>query len=76
MSVLRHGFHLDDGGEGGKFYSPDELAKQVFGKWPSNAIGQPLVVCTGGEPALQIDDALVASFHTLGSRSPLKPTVH
>lgn len=59
-------FIWDDGGDGGKFCSPDELAMHIFSKWPINAIGQPLVVCTGGEPALQIDDALIASFHALG----------
>ncbi len=28
--------------------------------------GQPLVVCTGGEPLLQVDDALVAALHREG----------
>ncbi len=28
--------------------------------------GKPLVVCTGGEPLLQLDDALVAAFHDAG----------
>ena len=53
-------------GEGGKFTSPDELAKQAFALWPENSFGHPLVVCTGGEPALQLHEALVAAFHAQG----------
>lgn len=52
--------------DGGKFKSPQDLAKRVLSLWPTNSVGQPLVVCTGGEPALQLDDALVDAFHDQG----------
>ena len=48
---------------GGKFSSATELASVVVRCMESAAGGQRLVVCTGGEPLLQLDDALVAAFH-------------
>ena len=59
-------FVWSNDGEGGKYISPDELAKDVLAKWPNHAGGRPLVVCTGGEPLLQVDDALIEAFHGLG----------
>lgn len=53
-----------DGPGGGKFKSPDALAKAVADQWPGG--GRPLVVCTGGEPLLQLDAALIAAFKTAG----------
>jgi organic radical activating enzyme len=40
----------------------------VFDEWPleSSEGGKPLVVCTGGEPLLQMDDSLVGALHELG----------
>jgi 7-carboxy-7-deazaguanine synthase (Cx14CxxC type) len=55
-----------DGPGGGRFSTSTELAEAVASKWPDMAQGRPLVVCTGGEPLLQMDDALVTSFHTAG----------
>ncbi len=53
-----------DGPGGGKFTTPDELAKAVAAKWPGG--GTPYVVCTGGEPLLQLDAAAVAALHKKG----------
>jgi 7-carboxy-7-deazaguanine synthase (Cx14CxxC type) len=57
-----------DGTLGGKFRDPAELAKVVAGCWaPTDAEGgRPLVVCTGGEPLLQVDEALIEAFHAEG----------
>lgn len=55
-----------DGVGGGKFASPSELAKHIAGLWPNLGIGRPMVVCTGGEPLLQLDRQLVAALHEEG----------
>jgi len=57
-----------DGPGGGKFQTPQALAKAVRDKSPAPASrkGRLLVVCTGGEPLLQLDEALVRAFHDLG----------
>jgi len=55
-----------DGPGGGKFASGDDLARAVAEKWPRKGMGRPYVVCTGGEPLLQIDDALIAALHAKG----------
>jgi len=52
-----------DGPGGGKFATASDLARAVAGKWPRGNLAQPYVVCTGGEPLLQIDDALVHALH-------------
>lgn len=54
-----------DGPGGGKFESASTLADAVCAKWPVNRSStcRPLVVCTGGEPLLQLDAALVTEFH-------------
>lgn len=53
-----------DGTHGGKYESANDLVDAVRGLWPGEAEGgPPLVICTGGEPGLQLDDALVAAFH-------------
>lgn len=53
-----------DGPGGGRFSTADQLAQAVLGAWPGG--GAPLVVCTGGEPLLQLDAPLVEAFHALG----------
>ena len=53
-----------DGPGGGKFDSAEALAAAVARRWPGG--GQPLVVCTGGEPLLQLDQALVEALHARG----------
>jgi len=54
-----------DGEGGGKFKTASDLAAAVKALWTGKN-GKPLVVCTGGEPLLQLDDALVAAFHDAG----------
>src|SRR6478752_1542852 len=54
-----------DGPGGGRFATAADLAVAVDAKWPAGASGEKLVVCTGGEPLLQVDDALVAALHGL-----------
>jgi 7-carboxy-7-deazaguanine synthase len=53
-----------DGTKGGRFPDAATLADAVSGEWPGG--GKPFVVCTGGEPLLQIDAALVAALHERG----------
>jgi len=55
-----------DGPGGGKFKTSEDLVEAVAGTWPQGAGGTPLVVCTGGEPLLQLDNRLVAAFHRKG----------
>jgi 7-carboxy-7-deazaguanine synthase (Cx14CxxC type) len=55
-----------DGKGGGKFQLASDLADTVAGYWPREAGGQPFVVCTGGEPLLQLDDPLIAALHAAG----------
>ena len=56
------------GGEGGgKFATADALAEAIAAKFPSGAArADRFVVCTGGEPLLQLDDALVDALHVRG----------
>jgi 7-carboxy-7-deazaguanine synthase len=56
-----------DGEGGGKFASPDALAAHVESLWGSGE-EQRLVVITGGEPMLQLDEALVEALHGRGFR--------
>jgi len=55
-----------DGPGGGKFANATDLAGHVFALWPTGAGGTPLVVCTGGEPLLQLDNALIDALHAAG----------
>jgi 7-carboxy-7-deazaguanine synthase len=50
-----------DGPGGGRFKRAGDLAKAVASFWPGG--GRPLVVCTGGEPLLQLDRALIDALH-------------
>jgi 7-carboxy-7-deazaguanine synthase (Cx14CxxC type) len=52
-----------DGPNGGKFKTAQDLAAAVLAQWPSGQRAQPYVVCTGGEPLLQIDEPLIAALH-------------
>lgn len=55
-----------DGPGGGKFASADALAAAAASAWPAaNADGR-FVVCTGGEPLLQLDAPLVDALHARG----------
>ena len=56
-----------DGPGGGKFTTPDALAAAVTARWPAEAPrARPYVVCTGGEPLLQLDEPLIAALHARG----------
>jgi 7-carboxy-7-deazaguanine synthase (Cx14CxxC type) len=56
-----------DGLGGGKFKSAIELAEAVQGNWSkTSGRTKPLVVCTGGEPLLQLDEALISRLHKAG----------
>ena len=55
-----------DGSGGGKFADAAALFRAVFAAWPGNARGKPYVVCTGGEPLLQLDKALISALHDGG----------
>lgn len=54
-----------DGVNGGKYPTATELATVIAGQWPQTASPQarPYVVCTGGEPLLQLDPPLIAALH-------------
>jgi len=59
------------GPDGGRFTDAAALADEVLSRWPSvqhqRAIGgRPLVVCTGGEPLLQLDPATIEALHARG----------
>ena len=51
-----------DGPGGGRFASAEALAKAVAAKW-QGGLEDRLVVCTGGEPLLQLDPALIDALH-------------
>ncbi len=57
-----------DGPGGGKFDSAPALTRAVAAAWPAARVGtaQPFVVCTGGEPLLQLDPPLIAALHEAG----------
>ncbi|HEX6575517.1 MAG TPA: 7-carboxy-7-deazaguanine synthase [Gemmatimonadaceae bacterium] len=54
------------GPDGGKFSEPDQLADAVERAWRGEGEGSRFVVCTGGEPLLQLDTELVDAFHRKG----------
>ncbi len=55
-----------DGEGGGKFADSDSLAVAVAALWPKPDQGKPYVVCTGGEPLLQLDAPLIDALHIQG----------
>ncbi len=54
-----------DGPGGGKFKTAADLADNIAGYWPNpvQAGGEKWVVCTGGEPMLQLDAPLIEALH-------------
>jgi 7-carboxy-7-deazaguanine synthase len=54
-----------DGTEGGRYRDAAALADRVAAQWPEGA-GSRFVVCTGGEPLLQLDPPLIAALHARG----------
>jgi len=61
-------FFGTDGPGGGKFPTAARLADAVAATWPrgTSAVSRPFVVCTGGEPLLQLDEPLIAALHQRG----------
>jgi 7-carboxy-7-deazaguanine synthase (Cx14CxxC type) len=58
-----------DGPGGGRFATADDLADAIEATWTGDdADAHRLVVCTGGEPLLQLDQALVDALHARGFR--------
>ena len=57
-----------DGPGGGKFATAGALAAAIVARWPVTTLpkARPYVVCTGGEPLLQLDAALIAALHGRG----------
>jgi 7-carboxy-7-deazaguanine synthase (Cx14CxxC type) len=59
-----------DGEQGGKFETPEDLVAAIGRSWPRLPAGEkdgtPFVVCTGGEPMLQLDQPLVRGLHSAG----------
>ena len=55
-----------DGTLGGKFADAAGLARHIAAQWPQGDHAHRFVVMTGGEPLLQVDDALVAALHAQG----------
>jgi 7-carboxy-7-deazaguanine synthase len=56
-----------NGPGGGKFKNPADLANAVAAQWPSEFTrGDAFVVCTGGEPLLQLDGDLLAALKSEG----------
>ncbi len=59
-----------DGPDGGVFESADALTEAVRRRWPEAAApstnARPFVVCTGGEPLLQLDDPAIEALHGCG----------
>jgi 7-carboxy-7-deazaguanine synthase (Cx14CxxC type) len=54
------------GPDGGKFATAAELASAVASRWPLESRERRFVVCTGGEPLLQLDAEAVAALHREG----------
>ncbi|MFT8854589.1 7-carboxy-7-deazaguanine synthase [Acetobacter orientalis] len=55
-----------DGEGGGKFETATALAATIAAQWPAPDANNRLVVFTGGEPLLQLDDALIDAMHNNG----------
>ncbi|MGE0490457.1 MAG: 7-carboxy-7-deazaguanine synthase [Vulcanimicrobiota bacterium] len=55
-----------NGPGGGKFRSPEDLAAAIAEQWPAGQDSPRFVVCTGGEPLLQVDEPLVQALHQRG----------
>lgn len=63
-------FRGTDGEKGGEYRTAGELADRISATWPDVSVRTqaPFVVCTGGEPLLQLDEGLVGELHERGFR--------
>ena len=55
-----------NGDGGGKFECPKKLADSIKKFWPKNSKTRPFVVCTGGEPLLQLNNELIMEIRKVG----------
>lgn len=53
-------------GQNGGLYTAEELIALAQQLWPGMDKGEPYIVCTGGEPLLQLDAPLIQQFHDAG----------
>jgi len=54
-----------EGPDGGVFHTEEELADRIDGTWQASpSAGKKFVVCTGGEPLLQLDQRMIDALHT------------
>ena len=53
-----------NGPGGGRFSTAGDLADAIADKWPAGSGQRRFVVCTGGEPLLQLDTSLIDALHT------------
>jgi 7-carboxy-7-deazaguanine synthase len=60
-----------DGEGGGRFADAAALADAIESAWTGGP-DHRLVVCTGGEPLLQVDEPLIAALHAKGFRIALE----
>ncbi|MDH4224936.1 MAG: 7-carboxy-7-deazaguanine synthase [Deltaproteobacteria bacterium] len=63
-----------DGPGGGRFATPEELARAIQHAWPQDPEnrGRPLVVLTGGEPTLQADGPLIKALRQAGFETAME----
>ena len=54
-----------NGINGGKF-SAEEITNIINSLWKGNVQTEPYVICTGGEPLLQMDESLIKAIHKAG----------
>ncbi|GAA4650656.1 7-carboxy-7-deazaguanine synthase [Kistimonas scapharcae] len=59
-------FRGTDGPGGGRFDTTEQLVETLLSYWPEGLEAPPFVVCTGGEPLLQLDQSLVDAMHERG----------
>ena len=59
-------FRGTDGPGGGRFDTAAQLADTLLKHWPGGQAARPFVVCTGGEPLLQLDQSLIDAMHERG----------
>ncbi|WP_028486908.1 7-carboxy-7-deazaguanine synthase [Thiomicrorhabdus chilensis] len=55
-----------DGQNGGRFADAEALSQHLLQFWPQETQTTPFVVLTGGEPLLQVDQALIDKLHQHG----------
>ena len=62
------------GPDGGRFATAAGLAEAIASRWPDVAGGRRFVVCTGGEPLLQLDASAIDALHARGFEVAVETT--